>query len=79
MYRSVDGTGIKLVFLAGRGSVAITRTTSGWDHLSISADHLPNEVEFRIIFIENTSFEKMTEDGIETADVSSLIEYFDLH
>jgi hypothetical protein len=76
MYRSVDGIGVKLLFLASRGSVAITRTTNGWDHQIISADHLPDEVDYRMIFIENTSFDKMAEAGVDPADMTSVIDYF---
>jgi hypothetical protein len=76
MYRSVDGIGVKLIFLVGRGSVAITRTTSGWDHISIAEDNLPDSVDYRMIFIENTSFGKMAEAGIDQEDMISVLEFF---
>ncbi len=79
MYRSVDGIGVKLVFFASRGSVGITRTTNGWDHQSISADHLPDEVDYRMIFIENTSFGKMAEAGINLADMTSVTDFFGIN
>jgi hypothetical protein len=51
LYRSADGIGVKTVLLARRGSVAITQTTVGWDHISILDANLPDEVEYRIALI----------------------------
>jgi hypothetical protein len=70
----VDGIGVKLVFFASRGSTAITRTTSGWDHLSISEEHLPESVDYRMVFIENTAMGKMPPGIFE--DYEILAEYF---
>jgi hypothetical protein len=53
MYRSVDGVGVKILYLISRGQLAITRTTNGWDSNSISEDQLPDSVDFRFVFIKN--------------------------
>jgi hypothetical protein len=76
MYRSADGIGVKLVFLVGRGSVAITRTTNGWDHISIADENLPDAVDYRMIFIENASMGQMAEAGIDSGDMDSVLEFF---
>jgi hypothetical protein len=53
MYQSVDGIGVKILYLISRGQLAIARTTSGWDSNSISDENLPDSVEFKIVFIKN--------------------------
>lgn len=75
MYRSPDDIGIKIVFHVSRSDVAITQTTNGWDHIGIMEEHLPDKVDFRIVFVENTSLNLISESGVDIGDYASFNEY----
>lgn len=78
MYRSVDGIGIRILYFFSRGEMAITRTTNGWDANSISEDNLPDMVDIKMVLIENTSLNQLTELGVDLEDYSSVKSYFGL-
>lgn len=46
-----DGIGVKISYLANRGMLAISKTTLGWDNLSIADAELPANLSFRIWLI----------------------------
>lgn len=76
MYQSIDGIGIRILQFFSRGQLAITRTTSGWDSNTISETNLPDTVDFKIVLIENTSLNQLTDMGVNLDDYSSVMSYF---
>lgn len=76
MYQSIDGIGIRILYFFSRGQLAIASTTNGWDSNSITEANLPDTVDFKIVLIENTSLNQLTNMGVNLDDYSSVLSFF---
>lgn len=67
--------GVRISYMPVRGSLAINRTSNGWDSKSINDNELPTKTDVRIVLIESSDFE-LARDRIDFSDFEQVKHYF---
>ena len=60
---SYAGVGVKLTASLNRGVLFISKTTNGWDNLSIAINEIPETINYRIVLVPKEAQGKLYKDG----------------
>ena len=80
VFQDAFDEGLRLEFIPPRASLMMSRTTTGWNHLSLPDDEIPSEMSCRIVLMDSSVFEtaKSGPSDLDLSTYAAAEQYFGL-
>ncbi|HPE83706.1 MAG TPA: hypothetical protein PLV43_08315 [Aequorivita sp.] len=75
---SNSGIGIKLNAAINSSDLLISKTTNGWDNVSIAVEEIPQKINYIIVLIPKENQAKMDAKNIDLSDYNAVAKYYNL-